>query len=88
MASILAAREIRAAKAASALATWNKINSVLGIGVKMESEIPVEIQALADARAEAKKAKNFKLADAIRDELKAKGWVIEDSPKGTKLKKI
>ena len=54
----------------------------------MESEIPVEIQALADARAEAKKAKNFKLADAIRDELKAKGWVIEDSPKGTKLKKI
>ena len=34
------------------------------------------------------KSKDFKRADAIRDELKAKGWVIEDTPKGIKLKKI
>jgi len=88
MASILAAREIRAAKAASALATWNKIDSVLGVGVKTETEIPAEIQALADERTAAKKAKDFKRSDAIRDELKAKGWVIEDTPKGIKLKKI
>ena len=39
-------------------------------------------------RIEARKIKDFKRSDAIRDELKAKGWVIEDSPKGTKLKKI
>jgi cysteinyl-tRNA synthetase len=36
----------------------------------------------------ARHAKDFKRADAIRDELKAKGWVIEDTPKGPKLKKI
>ena len=65
-----------------------KVDSVLGVGVKAEAEIPAEILALADARTEAKKAKDFKRADAIRDELKAKGWVIEDSPKGIKLKKI
>jgi len=47
-----------------------------------------EILALAEARTAAKKAKDFKRADAIRDELKAKGWVIEDTPKGPKLKKI
>ena len=35
-----------------------------------------------------RKAKDFKQADAIRDELKAKGWIIEDTPKGPKLKKI
>ena len=39
-------------------------------------------------RIEARKAKDFKRSDAIRDELKAKGWVIEDTPKGIKLKKI
>ena len=88
MASVLATREMRAAKAASALATWNKIDSVLGISVKTETEIPAEILALAEARTEAKKARDFKRADAIRDELKSKGWVVEDSPKGIKLKKI
>ena len=43
---------------------------------------------LLEARQAARKAKDFKSADAIRDELKAKGWVIEDTPKGPKLKKI
>ena len=74
--------------AASELAAWEKVDSVLGIGAKTESEIPAEIQALADARTAAKQARDFKRADAIRDELKAKGWVIEDTPKGIKLKKI
>jgi cysteinyl-tRNA synthetase len=80
---------LSAQDAATALRSWDKIDSVLGIGLKKnEIEIPAEILALAEARAEAKKVKDFKRADAIRDELKAKGWVIEDSPKGTKLKKI
>ena len=51
-------------------------------------EISAEISALAEARAAAKKAKDFKRADVIRDELKAKGWTIEDTAKGPKLKKI
>ena len=51
-------------------------------------EIPAEILAMAEARTEAKKAKDFKKSDAIRDELKSKGWIIEDTPKGPKLKKI
>jgi cysteinyl-tRNA synthetase len=88
MASILSVRQTRADKAALALATWNKIDSVLGVGAKSETEVPAEIQALADERTAAKKAKDFKRADAIRDELKSKGWVIEDTPKGIKLKKI
>ena len=77
-----------AVEAASELAAWEKIDSVLGIGIKSEAEVPAEILALAEARTAAKKAKDFKRADAIRDELKAKGWVIEDLPKGIKLKKI
>jgi cysteinyl-tRNA synthetase len=78
----------KAEHAAAELAAWEKIDSVLGISVKAETEVPAEILALAEARTEAKKAKDFKRADAIRDGLKSKGWVIEDSLKGTKLKKI
>ena len=84
----LAANSLNADCAAAALAAWDKVDSVLGIGSKAEAEVPAEIQALAEARTAAKKAKDFKRADAIRDELKAKGWAVEDSPKGIKLKKI
>ena len=74
--------------AAAALAAWERVNSVFGIGDVTEAEAPPEIVALLEARQAARKAKDFKRSDAIRDELKAKGWVIEDTPKGPKLKKI
>ncbi|HTV76252.1 MAG TPA: DALR domain-containing protein, partial [Candidatus Baltobacteraceae bacterium] len=75
-------------EAASALTAWEKMDSVLGVGAKSEGEIPAEINSLLEARQAARKAKDFKKSDAIRDELKSKGWTIEDTPKGPKLKKI
>jgi cysteinyl-tRNA synthetase len=84
----LAENSLSAPDAAAALAAWEKVDSVLGVGVKTEVAIPAEINALLDARQAARKAKDFKKSDAIRDELKAKGWVIEDTPKGPKLKKL
>ena len=56
--------------AASALATWEKFDSVLGVGAAAEAEVPAELTALLEARQAARKAKDFKRADAIRDELK------------------
>ena len=79
---------LQAAAAAASLAAWHMIDSVLGVGTKNDNEIPADITALAEDRIAAKKLKDFKRSDAIRDELKAKGWVIEDSPKGYKLKKL
>lgn len=83
----LAAGELDGATAAAALGDWEKVDSVLGIGVVAGAEAPAEIVALLEARQAARKAKNFKRSDAIRDELKAKGWIIEDTPKGPKLKR-
>jgi len=74
--------------AAAALAAWNKIDSVLGIGTPADAEAPAEIVALLAARQAARQAKDFKKSDAIRDGLKAKGWTIEDTTQGSKLKKI
>jgi cysteinyl-tRNA synthetase len=74
--------------AAGLLSAWAEIDTVLAIGAKSETEVPAEILALAEARAAAKKAKDFKRSDAIRDELKAKGWAIEDTPKGPRLKRL
>ena len=72
------------------LETFRKFNTVLGsldIDVE-EEEIPSDIMEMAEKRQAARKAKDFALADALRDELKSKGYVIEDSPAGMKVKKI
>ncbi len=47
-----------------------------------------EIDALVAARTQAKKDKNFAEADRIRDELKARGIEIIDTPQGTKWRKV
>ena len=47
-----------------------------------------EIDALVAARTAAKKSKNFAEADRIRDELKAMGVEIIDTPQGTKWRKV
>lgn len=52
------------------------------------SEDDSEIEALIAKRAEAKKNKDWAAADAIRNELKERGIVLEDSPTGTTWKKL
>jgi cysteinyl-tRNA synthetase len=84
---LLAANQLTAAQAAGALAAWERIDSVLGLGRKGVAEAPSEIQALLEQRQAARMAKDFKRADAVRDELKAKGWLIEDTSKGARLKR-
>ncbi|MFR8331425.1 MAG: hypothetical protein ACLU9S_02815 [Oscillospiraceae bacterium] len=49
-----------------------------------QEERDPEIDALVQQRTEAKKAKNWAEADRIRDELKARGITITDTPQGTK----
>jgi cysteinyl-tRNA synthetase len=83
----LAANSLPAAQAGSALAAWGRIDSVFGLGRKPDGEAPLEVQGLLEQRQAARTAKDFKRADALRDELKGKGWVIEDTPKGPRLKR-
>jgi cysteinyl-tRNA synthetase len=50
-------------------------------------EIDNETAALMRQRDEARAAKDFAAADRIRDELVARGWVVEDTPGGTKVRR-
>ena len=52
-----------------------------------EEQIPAEITELIENRKEARKAKDFALADSIRDQIKALGWVVEETRQGTIVKK-
>ena len=85
--------------AATKLALLADYDEVLSIGMiaaaeRLAAETPVEsnedeayITEMIAKRAAAKKAKNFAEADAIRDELKAKGILLVDSSQGTTWKR-
>lgn len=84
---LLAAQQLSAAQAAGALAAWDKIDAVLAVGRKPDQPIPSEVLRLLEEREQARKARDFKKSDALRDQLKAAGWLIEDTPKGPRLKR-
>lgn len=50
-------------------------------------EIPQEIKDLVQERAAARKAKDFARADALRDQIASKGYIIEETRQGTKLRR-
>ncbi|MBR5292387.1 MAG: cysteine--tRNA ligase [Clostridia bacterium] len=68
---------------------FDDITRVLGIlQHQKEDEFPAEALALLEERAVVRKAKDWARADAIRDELKAMGFAVEDSKDGAKLKRL
>ena len=74
--------------AKNALETIKKIDSVLAVfEPDQDDSVPPEIQKMADDRQAARKAKDFATADALRKQLDELGWVIEDTPKGPRVKR-
>ena len=55
---------------------------------EMKEIIPVEITALAEARNEARKNKEWDKADALRVEIEGRGYEVKDSGEGFELKII
>lgn len=58
------------------------------LGVIATDELPEKIQHLIDEREAARIARNWEMADAIRDKLKLEGYELEDTPQGPKVTKI
>ena len=67
-----------------ALSLYKELADVLGLlYVKNDDGVDDEVQSLIDQRTQARKDKNWAEADRIRDELKARGITIKDTPNGT-----
>lgn len=72
-----------------------KMDDVFGLGIKYaeqksaeEPELDAEIERLIEERQQARKEKNWKLSDEIRDKLKEMGIELQDTPQGVKWKRI
>jgi cysteinyl-tRNA synthetase len=66
-----------------------RVDEVLGVigKVEVEEELSTDIDALVQKREQARKAKNWKEADAIRAQLKARGILLEDTAQGVRWHK-
>ena len=81
-------RTVPSDEAAAILAAWQRFDSVLGFGLPVKSEVPAEVQRLVEERQAARKVKNFKRSDEIRDQLARLGWIIDDTSQGPRAKRI
>jgi len=66
-------------------------DKVLGLNLihaLKEEKIPEEIKKLLEEREEARKRKDFKKADEIREKIRKMGYLVEDTKEGPKVKKI
>ncbi len=79
--------ELSKKDAASIKELMHDFDRVLGFIVVKEEKIGSDIQKLVDERESARKSKDFKKADKIRDELKSKGIILEDTPQGVRWKR-
>ena len=74
--------------AAKAYGSLLEICAALGVVLQNESvEVPADIASLAIQRDEARAEKNWARADEIRDELLGRGWLVEDTADGTRVRR-
>lgn len=77
-----------AREAARVLSEMTELLGILGlIRAEKEEEVPEEVLRLLEKRAEARKNKNWALADELREEIKKLGYVVKDGAEGVKIEK-
>src|SRR5947199_7222465 len=64
---------------------WKLINTVLDLEAEVEIMIPTEVAQLAAQREEARREKNWKRSDELRDQISALGWEVRDTKDRPKL---
>lgn len=69
------------------LKEFEDLFQVLGLSIEKEELLDEEIEALIEKRIQARKDRDFKLSDQIRDQLKEMNIILEDTPQGTRWKR-
>jgi cysteinyl-tRNA synthetase len=87
----IAARTLTERERLAAIEFLRGLGDLLGFTfgrAEAEQAVPPSILALIEKRDEARRERRFAEADRIRDEIKEKGYVIEDTPEGRRIRKV
>jgi cysteinyl-tRNA synthetase len=77
--------KLDAASANAWLNWWKRINTVLEVESQGEMSVPAEVTQLAKERENARREKNWKRSDELREQIFALGWEARDTKDGQKL---
>ena len=88
-----AAQKMEGKEAAANLAAFDSLINTLGLQLPSitdseTSDIPADIQDLAERRWQAKQSKDWAASDQLRDQLTALGWTIKDNPDGYEISEL
>src|SRR5205809_5482270 len=64
---------------------WQRINTVLDVEAQAEVAVPPEVAQLAQERENARREKNWKRSDQLRDRISTLGWEVRDTKDGSRL---
>ena len=70
-----------------ALQSLSAVCGVLGLLTREEETVPDEISRMVEERAEARKNRDWKRSDELRDAIRAAGYIIEDTKQGQKVRR-
>ena len=81
---------IRDKKAKGKINTIKEMDKVFGLNLleKQEIQVPKQVQELAEQREQARKDKDYKKADELRDKIKDLGFQLDDTSEGVKITKL
>lgn len=77
--------QLDSAAASSWLEWWDRVNSVLALEETKKVSVPPDIADLAEARKQARLAKEWRKSDELRDQLADLGWEVRDTKDGQKI---
>jgi cysteinyl-tRNA synthetase len=77
--------EMDAASANVWLEWWKRINTVLDLEAETDGGIPDDVAHLAQQRDDARREKNWKRSDELRERISALGWEVRDTKDGPKI---
>src|SRR5262249_5045187 len=80
--------QLSAAAAQQVAALMHRFDTVLGLLAEDETAVDRQVEALLEERQQARQARDFARADALRTQIREHGYVIEDTPQGPRLKQL
>jgi cysteinyl-tRNA synthetase len=66
----------------------HRCDTVLGLLAADETSVDRQVEALLEERQQARQGRDFARADALRMQIRELGYSIEDTPQGTRLKRL
>jgi cysteinyl-tRNA synthetase len=84
----LAQHQLSAAGVEQVATLMRRFDTVLGLLTEEQTPLERDVEGLMEERQRARQARDFARADALRAQIQERGYVVEDTPQGPRLKRL